>query len=664
MLAAGARRAPAGAICLGLLLTATFVVSLLLGRSLFSLYSINHDDAMYVYVARLLGDGDLTLPADEQDFLTPWASGVRDDRVVMKYAPPWPAVLAASQGLTGSTALASAAVAAAAAGLVYLLAREVLASRRVALLAAAAFALSPIALIQSGTALPYMFQLVTGLGFAVALLAGLRREQRGLLALAGVALGVGVFARPFDAVLFALPFLAVLAWRRRRDHRDLARTLGVVAAGAAPVMALSLLYNAHTMGSPLRLPFTVTGPSDTMGFGRRGVFPSSAITFTPGDGVEGLAENLRWLPSWSFGGVVTVVLAGVAIAVTLRRGVHRTPWVGALVGIAVTTCVGYFAFWSPFAMASLWPGVQTLGPYYHLALLVPLAILGAYGLDVLWRGSPRSRALGAAGVVVGVALTVAGLPPKLEANADVKADYAAVGDLVDGLGLTNAVLVMPDRGPEGFQSPAPFLENRPDLDQPVLYAEDRGAENFALFDRYPDRAIHQLVQQHEPDDQLMHPSLVPTRLWLEQGDQLALDVGVRNPTDHPRVVAYVDDGETRREVVLDEASTRGDEYAVSWALTSPDVEAVRAAGTAAGPRRFAPRPTDAGMLTIGVEVGDAATVDRTLGWERRIPYRVVDGQLQLMRPGAGVELFAYGERRWIPTDVDDVLAEGDLATPR
>ena len=169
MLAVGSRRASSWAIGLGLLLTVSFVTSLVLGRSLFSLYSINHDDAMYVYVAQMLGDGDLTLSAADHDSFTPWASGVRDDRVVMKYAPPWPAVLAVSQGLTGSTALASAAVAAAAVGLVYLLAREVFARRGVALMAAAAFALSPIALIQSGTALPYLFQLVTGLAFATAL---------------------------------------------------------------------------------------------------------------------------------------------------------------------------------------------------------------------------------------------------------------------------------------------------------------------------------------------------------------------------------------------------------------------------------------------------------------------------------------------------------------
>lgn len=49
----------------------SFAMSLVLARSLFPLYSINHDDAMYVYEARVLEGGHLTLPAGEHDFFRP-----------------------------------------------------------------------------------------------------------------------------------------------------------------------------------------------------------------------------------------------------------------------------------------------------------------------------------------------------------------------------------------------------------------------------------------------------------------------------------------------------------------------------------------------------------------------------------------------------------------
>jgi 4-amino-4-deoxy-L-arabinose transferase-like glycosyltransferase len=627
----------------------TFAASLALARSLFPLYSINHDDAMYVYEARVLGGGRLTLPAAEQDFFSPWASGVRGDRVVMKYAPPWPAVLAAGQWAVGSMRLAAAAVAAAAVGLVYLLAREVVPGRRVALLAAGVFALSPLTLFQGGTFLPYLFQLATGLGFAVALLAGVRRRSPWLLAAAGVAFGVGFFARPFDALLFALPFVAVLAWRVR-DPRQLARTAGLVAAGAVPVLALDLAYNARTMGNPLALPFTVTGSSDTVGFGQRGVFTDRTFHFGFDDGLEALAKNLQWFPSWSFGGVVVFGLACLAVVAAARSGWRRAPWVWALAGLAAAVCVGYVFFWSPFSMSVRWPGVQTLGPFYHLAVLVPVAILGARGFDLLWQRRGAARRVGVAAALAGVALTAVGLPPKLEANAEVRDDFRAVDDQVAALGLTSAVLVVPQRGHDGFLSPVPFLENHPDLDQPVLFAEDRRARNFELFDRFADRSIYRLVQQHEEGDELMEPSLVPTRLRLEQGDDLSLDLRVTNPTEQTHMVAYITDGRTRRVRLVDGDSSWGESYDVSWRLA--------VGGGPAGDTTFAPQATDAGMLTVGLAADDTTTVKGDARWERRIPYRTVGDEVQLIQPGLGFELLAFeGEHHWIARNVDDRLAE-------
>jgi 4-amino-4-deoxy-L-arabinose transferase-like glycosyltransferase len=653
-------RASAAPIVLGVLIATSFVAAIVLGRSLFPLYSINHDDAMYVYEARLLGDGHLTLPADEHDFLSPWASGVRDDRLVMKYTPPWPALLAASQALTGSMQAASATVAAVAVGLVYLLAREMLGSRRVALVAAGVFALSPVTLIQSGTSLPYLFQLVTGLTFAVALLAGLRRGSPVLLVASGVAFGVGLFARPFDAVLFVLPFGAVLVWQLRWHRRALARVVGYLAVGVVPILALALLYNAHTMGNPLALPFTVTSRYDTLGFGRRGVFADRTFDFSPVDGVRGLTENLQWFPSWSFGGVITLALAGLAVVIVLRSGWRRTPWLTALGGVAVTVCFGYVVFWSPFSMAVRWPGVKMLGPYYHMAVLVPVAILGALGLDHLSRGSRRQRHIGVAAIVAGVLVTGLALPPKIEANAAVTADFKAIRDQVEALGLTDAVLVVPARGSDGFQSPTPFLENRPDLAQPVLYAEDRQEENFALFDRFPDRGVYQLVQQHEADDDLMDPSLVPLRLRLErEDDDLPLELRVTNPSDRQHVIAYISDGRRQREQVLDEASRWGDTYSVTWLLATADTPE----RSVADERTFVPRATEAGTLTVGFAVGDTPTAEGDHRWECRFPYRIVDGELQLIRPGRGYELLvSRGERHWIPRNIEDLLAEVDSST--
>src|SRR3954453_23936581 len=85
---------------------------------LFPLYSLNRDDSVYVAMARLIEHGAVTLPAGIHDAFRPWASAVVGDRTVLKYTPPWPAVLAAGDLLTGTMRAAPAATAAAAVALV------------------------------------------------------------------------------------------------------------------------------------------------------------------------------------------------------------------------------------------------------------------------------------------------------------------------------------------------------------------------------------------------------------------------------------------------------------------------------------------------------------------------------------------------------------------
>ncbi len=347
-------------------------------------------------------------------------------------------------------------------------------------------------------------------------------------------------------------------------------------------------------------------------------------------------------------------LAGVAVVAAFRSGWRRAPWVWALAGLAAIVCLGYVFFWSPFSMSVRWPGVQTLGPFYHLAVLVPVAILGAQGFDLLWRSQGTARRVGVAAVLVGVALTAVGLPSKVEANAEVRDDFREVDDQVAALGLSSAVLVVPQRGHDGFTSPVPFLENRPDLDQPVLYAEDRRAGNFELFDRFTDRPIYRLLQQHEDGDKLLEPSLVPTRLHLEEGDDLALDLRVTNPTKETHVVAYITDGRGRKTQLVDGDSTWAESYDVSWRLATGDGPA----DGRADERTFRPRATDAGMLTVGLALDDTTTTQGDVRWERRIPYRTVGDEVQLIRPGQGYELLASkGRRHWIPRNVDGMLAE-------
>ncbi|WP_091438835.1 hypothetical protein [Geodermatophilus poikilotrophus] len=577
--------------------------AVLTNLALFPLYSFNRDDSVYVAMARLIQTGAVTLPADADAF-RPWASAVVGDRVVLKYTPPWPAVIAAGDLLTGSPRAALAVSAAAAAVLVALLTAEVFRDRVVAVAAGALFALSPVVVVQSGTFLPYLFSLALGLGAAVLLLSGTRLGSTPRLVAAGVVAGVAAFARPFDALLTVAPFAlaALLAGERGGLSR-----LGVVlrvAAGALPVLALTLVYNAVVVGGPFRLPFTVTGPQDTFGFGDRGVFPQYTVHFTAADGVTGLLANAVATPGWVAGGVVLVALAALGLART--RGAGR--W--AVAALAVVVPLGYLPFWGPWAISAQWEGLELFGPFYWLPVVVPLAVFGAAGLTWVVR---RRRSLAAAVVVAAmVGLTALAVPGPVAGNRAVTEEYRAVQRAVAAADLDDALLFLPRRGDLGFESDTPFLQNDPSLRQPVLYAEQRGAADLALAERFPDRALHRLSD----DD----GSTVVESLRVDAGPTVPLRLRLTAPPGAAGAVAYLRAGDRTHEQPLDPSGE------VTWTVAAP--------GAAPSDPSAVVLPAD-GVLAVGLAArlpGDDGPGAR---WERRIAHRTVDGGdlVELLRPG-------------------------------
>ena len=239
------------------LASVAFVAALVVGRWLFPLGSINHDEPMYVFEARLLRRGHLTLPASFSPF-RPWASGVRGGRLVLKYAPVWPSVLAIGASF-GSMRFAGAAAAAAAVVLMGLLGRELFGRWIEGLVAAAILVLSPVFLVQAGTYLPYVFQLVLDLAVVLLVLGALRRWPQegaaprrvvGRLVVGGVVWGLAVFAREYDALLLALPLLvAALVLSRQRQGVLRAWIASATVGAAAPLVGLAA-YNWVLMGNP------------------------------------------------------------------------------------------------------------------------------------------------------------------------------------------------------------------------------------------------------------------------------------------------------------------------------------------------------------------------------------------------------------------------------
>ncbi|HEX7096503.1 MAG TPA: hypothetical protein VF183_11515 [Acidimicrobiales bacterium] len=466
-----------------------------INRWLFPLYSANRDDHIYVAMAKVLRHGHVTLAADEWPF-RPWATGLVDGHIVFKYAPPWPSVLALGD-ILGSTLVGLGLSAAAAVVAVRALALEVVRDRTTALVATVLLVCSPVFLVQSGTYLPYLFSLTLGAASSALLLNGVRTASAVRLGLGGAVAGVALFARPFDAALLLVPVVIAVLVTSRRTGSVRANALAM-AAGVAPLLALDLAYNWLVLGSPFKLPFSVTGSADAFGFGHRGVFESSTLPFDFGDGLSGAGVSLQWLPSWLAGGPVLVALGVWGLIALLREAPRPARW--AVASWIVIVPVAYVFFWGPWAMTHNWDGVQMFGPFYHLPIVVPAVVFGAHGLRML-----AARSWSATGIILAVmvAFTVWSLPDKIDLNQETTDQYRAVQRAVDRADLHDAILFLPLRGDGGFLSITPFLEYDPGLDAPVLYAEDCGTSaNLAVLDDHPGRDGYrlELVDDERPTD--------------------------------------------------------------------------------------------------------------------------------------------------------------------
>ena len=447
----------------------------------------NGDEAVYLLQAESMRAGHLFPPAPQPaGAFLPWLSKPTGDHYVTKYTPVFPGFIALSHRMFGSDRAALALTAAGAVVACYCLAREVLARRRDAVVAAAFLAGSPLFAIQSATYLSYLFNAALLMGFAAAFLAGLRRRSRGALTLAGLLLGLAVFARPFDAALVAGPLLLWWGWSGRHCIARRINETGWVALGAlAPLLAMVTYFRLAT-GSFLRPPFTFVGPSDTLGFGPKRMYAGMPfLDFTPGRALAAFGRLAVLTGFWGFGGLLLIGLAVVGYR-TLRGRAGR--WMAL---VAVTVPVGYGFFWGSFS-SSEWGGPWRFGPFYWLPVLVPASILGAAGFGRLWRWD-RLVARIVAGGMAAVSLFVV-----VQALAEHKR-YGAVRDQLYAAPLAAAaefdravVFLPPLDGPYLLQ---PFsLARNATFDGPVIWALDRGArKNLDVVQRLPDRTPYRVL---------------------------------------------------------------------------------------------------------------------------------------------------------------------------
>lgn len=560
-------------ITVGLIALTSGIASLWVATELFPYRSLNHDEAVYLQQAAMLLEGKLYLSPPVEEAFQPWFFVDGPNGLYSKYTPPTAALWALSKFLTGSWFGLLPVVAGAGVVFTYGTVAEAFESQT-GVLAALLWAASPLVVVQSGTFLSYLPTSVCLLGFLCTYLRGCRLDSRRYAAAAGLLVGLAFFARPYTAVLFAIPAIlhaaVTLAGARGRwdvlSHHGLTATLGVLWVGIA------LGYNSIVTGDPLQFPYQAFAPLDGPGFGTRRLLGYER-EFTPLLGVRATRTALeRFARFWVAGGPLTIGLAalgaGRLLAITRRNWPPSLPnevtaaggrWIVA--GIALPVILGNIAFWGTLnAMGDpANPGglLLHLGPFYHVDLLLPVTALGAWALLGLWNrlhGFVICRPLpaGHRGAILAVAAiliiaTLGGVTTLAAAevhdrNREVTDTYESAYEPFENRSLENDLIYLPQLYGPWLNHPFQPLRNDPSYDEGPVYAL-REASPIAVAEAFPTRDRYRFVLRGAwapPLGVTVDTALRP--VTVVAGEQVTIDIAMGIPAAYDTVSVHLETG--------------------------------------------------------------------------------------------------------------------------
>lgn len=480
-------RVPSGlAAAVVLLSLAAVAVSIASLELIHPALSWNRDEPVYLWHVGVLESGRLTAPVGNPvDAFRPWLSGVDAGAYFSQYTLGWPLVLLGSATLLGTPAGAVVLGTVLAVVGAVLVSKELTGRDDLAIAVGICFLATPAVVLQAGVHLGYLF--TVGLGnIALALgWSGLRAGSRLRLLASGLLLGWILLTRPFDAVVWG----GVLVFGGVVRHRaDVLRRIWPVVVGGLPFVALTFAYNLRITGELLTFPIVRTDPLDSFGFGDRRLMPGfRPVEYDLALALKSTAKNTAFFGVFLAGNVVA---CGLAVFGAWRD--RRRPETWTLLVLAAAFPLGYFSFFGT-NISSL--TARLVGSIYYIPAIVPvllLAISGALHLRQRSRLAFRAAAVGA------VVLTVPVLVSRIDVNRRISVAQESWATSVEGLDEPSLVIVASSGPYLLFTNPAG--RNEPTLDDEILYALDRGTENFDTIRAHPQRTPYLQIAAAHPEE--------------------------------------------------------------------------------------------------------------------------------------------------------------------
>jgi hypothetical protein len=488
------------------------------------------DALTYQMQGRMLYHGQLSMPAPRHPelfihslfFVTDrqhkTAQGdfiYEGDRFFGKYPIGWPAILGLFDALRIGF-LANAALAGLGALLTFALARQ-LATKRVAVLAAVLYAMSPWVWFNGANFASHVASMAAVNGFLWLFLVSVRRVREAVSQLggapaaadappcrvvapahwtglgAGLCLGAAVLIRPFDAAMFALPAVAWSLWLLVKQTKRWLPVGVMIAIGALVGVGAYAYVNHATTGSATVSPYKLEGRWQAD-------WDASPVSIA-GRLMFQWAELNGRAPGFGVGAMTTAVLGLILV---LRHGGLKSPCRGQGAALVLAANGLFLGTAALFLFTNVWWGPRWLMPVTPM-----LAWLGAVVVDSALNRKRCPAAAGQMGLsilvggfLVGLLAVYGGMfyqhrvapPHNVSAGAwqrvqAMRLDNAVVGVTLEGGGRAP---IDPRAGMVFMH--VPFEAN------PVLFVRQIPDWRRKAAETFPGRELYELIADKEAED--------------------------------------------------------------------------------------------------------------------------------------------------------------------